>query len=296
LGASVFGVDIKAGAFDTENAELLATTDATTPGSTASWHITFKNGVPVGPTVYISAQGGALQYLKVAFVYSVMDTYFKPAQTSNYPSVYEKKTLTPFISALSYSSSYVFTKVSAFNTAVPITQGLTAKKTGAGLTYNQHYMRLPDARYAIYGLTGFSFPRNKNTSCSSNIGVSAVLNNINTYTITTSNSNPSDFWFSADIFTVNVLTLCTPADGTSPFTFITTIGQKNYFTVPTQSIEQYIQEWPVTNVISTAAIDGPNAQISAPTADVWPGSTFAGVSNENTPDALVTGNTLYAGS
>ena len=137
--------------------------------------------------------------------------------------------MTPFISALSYSSSYVFTKVSSFNTAVPITQGLNSNKKA----YNQRYMRLPDARYAIYGLTGFSFPKNKNSTCSSTIWVNSTLNNVNTYTISTPNSNPTDFWFSADIFTVNVFTLCTPSDGTSPFTFITTIGQKNYFTVPT---------------------------------------------------------------
>ena len=205
-----------------------------------------------------------------------MDTYFKPDQTKTpYPAVYEKKTVAPFISALSYSSSYVFTKVSSFNTAVPITQGLNSNKKA----YNQRYMRLPDARYAIYGLTGFSFPKNKNSTCSSTIWVNSTLNNVNTYTISTPNSNPTDFWFSADIFTVNVFTLCTPSDGTSPFTFITTIGQKNYFTVPTQSIQQYIQEWPVTNTVYTGKIDGPNAQTVAIDADIWPGSTYAGVSN-----------------
>jgi len=226
-----------------------------------------------------------------------MDTFFKPAQASAvYPAVYEKRTVTAFTSALSYSSSYVFTRVSSFNTAVPITQGLNSRNTGAGINFNQHYMRLPDARYAIYGLTGFSFPRNRNSTCASTLWVNSTLNNINTYTISTPNPNPSEFWFSADIFTVNVFTLCTPSDGTSPFTFINTIGQKNYFTVPTQSVQQYILEWPVTNILSTGAITGPNAQATAPTATVWPGSTYAGVSNENTPDPLNSANTLYAGS
>ena len=297
LGASVFGVDTRAATFDTQDAELFKKANPATPATTQSWEITFKNGVPVGPTVYISAQGGALQYLKVAFVYSVMDTFFKPDQASSaYPAVYEKKTVTPFTSALSYSSSYVFTKVSSFNTAVPITQGLNSKSTGAGINYNQHYMRLPDARYAIYGLTGFSFPKNRNSTCTSTLWVNSTLNNINTYTISTPNPNPTEFWFSADIFTVNVFTLCAPSDGTSPFTFITTIGQKNYFTVPTQSVQQYILEWPITNTLSTGPITGPNAQDTAPTATVWPGSTYAGVSNENTPDPLNSANTLYAGS
>ena len=141
----------------------------------------------------------------------------------------------PFASALSYSSSYIFTKVASFNTAVPIVQGDTTMTTGPTITYNQHYMRLPDTRYAIYGLTGFSFPKNNVSVCSSTLWVNATLDNINTFTITTPNDHPVNFWFSADIFVKNVFELCTPSDGTSPFSFLTNIGKKSFFTVPTQS-------------------------------------------------------------
>jgi hypothetical protein len=288
LGASVFGLAPTDAAFDTSAAEVET-------GATPGW-VFVDAATPAGPTVVVSSQGGALEYIKVAFVYSVMDTAFKPVQPAQYPSIYLESAVTPFTSGLSYSSSYVFTKVSTFNAAVPIQQGDTTKTTGTGLTYNQHYMRLPDARYAIYGLTGFSFPRNKNSSCSSNIWVNSTLNSINTYTINTPNSNPTNFWFSADIFTVNVADLCIPADGSSPFTFITTIGQKNYFTVPTQSLQQYIQEVPVpTNILANIGATDINAPNTVTVTD-WPGSTYPGVSSANTPDPADSTNTLYAGS
>jgi hypothetical protein len=272
------------------------------PASTSGFEIVFKTGTPAGPVIYVNSQGGALQYVKVAFVYSVMDTKFKPDQTANplYPAVYQRMPVTPFTSTLSYSSSYIFTKVASFNTAVPIAQGDTTKTSGATITYNQHYMRLPDARYAIYGLTGFSFPQNKNSLCSSTIWVNTTLNNINTYTISTPNSNPSNFWFSADIFSANVFTLCTPSDGVSPFSFLTNIGKKSFFTVPTQSIQQYIQEWPIDTIttasITTTNTDAPNAPGGTVTATAWPGSDFAGVSYDNVPDPSAANTHIYAAS
>jgi hypothetical protein len=211
-------------------------------------HLMYLTTRPVGPLVYVDTQGGALQYIKLAFVYSVMDAFYKPTQadTTLYPTVYQEDVATPATSTLSYSSSYVFTKVSTFNAAVPIIQGKTATTT----QYNQWYMTLPDARYAIYGLSGFSFPKNKNAQCTSTIWVNATLNNINTYTVSTPNPNPTEFWFSADIFVKNIFEICTPSDDTSPFSFLTNIGKKSFFTVPTQSIQQYIQEWPIDAVVT----------------------------------------------
>lgn len=242
LNASAFGGGFDPNAaFNTESAEA---SWAFTIGSTGS------STNLVGPLLYIHNSNGALQYIKLAFVYSVFDAFYKPAQTATEltPTIYN----TGFgatISNLPYSSSYVFTRVTSFNTANPIQQGDTTKITGATLTYNQNYMRLPDARYAIYGLTGFSFPKNSNSTCTSTLWINSTLNSINTYTVNTPNPNPTAIYFSADIFTSNVGTLCTPTTaGTSPYTFINTVGKKNYFTVPTQSIQQYIQEWPVTVV------------------------------------------------
>jgi hypothetical protein len=61
-------------------------------------------------------------------------------------------------------------------------------------------------------------------------------------TITTPNSNPTAF-FVADIFTVNLDQLCKPNPAVSPqFTQILAIGQLSLFTVPTQSLQQFIQE------------------------------------------------------
>lgn len=205
----------------------------------------------VGPNLFISSFGGALQYIKVGIVYSIFDEFFKPTQdaTTLFPNIYNIGT-GKTISALSYSSSYVLEKVKLFNTLNPITQGDITKTTGTTTTWNQHYMRLPDARYAIYGLKGFTFPRNNaNNTCTSTISINSTLNSINSYTVNTPNANPTNIFFSADIFTVNVGTLCTPTTiNISPFIFLNSIGKKSFFTVPTQSLQQYIQEWPVTSI------------------------------------------------
>lgn len=289
-----YGFLFNPAAFDSTAAEAYTTGAGLTadPGADVTGpNIVYQTATPAGPVVYVGNQNGALQYIKLAFVYSVMDSAYKPTQspTTHYPTVYHEDLVNQKSSALSYSSSYVFTKVSKFNVAVPITQGDTTKTTD----YNQHYMTLPDARYAIYGLTGFSFPKNKNSLCSSTIWVNSTLDNINTYTISTPNPNPTDFWFSADIFVKNIFEICTPSDGTSPFSFLTNIGKKSYFTVPTQSIQQFILEWPI-NTLTTASIattntDAPNAPGGAVTATKWPGSDFAGVSIESVPDPATAG-------
>ena len=221
-------------------------------------------GNPVGPTFFISSFAGALQYIKIGVVYSIFDEFFKPAETAISPNIYNIGTGKP-ISALSYSSSYVFEKVKVFNTLNPITQGNNALSTGTTSTWNQKYMRLPDARYAIYGLKGFTFPRTMtNNTCTSTISISSTLNSINSYTVNTPNANPTNIFFQADIFTVNLGTLCTPSTpNIAPFTFINTLGKKSYFTVPTQSLQQYILEWPVRAVGITGAV----ADINDPNFD-----------------------------
>lgn len=111
-------------------------------------------------------------------------------------------------------------------------------------------MRLPDARYAIYGLKGFTFPKSTtNNTCTTTISIDSTLNSINSYTVNTPNANPTNIFFSADIFTVNVGTLCTPTTiDVSPFIFLNSLGKKSFFTVPTQSQQQFIQEWAVTSI------------------------------------------------
>lgn len=138
----------------------------------------------------------------------------------------------PSGSALLYSASHIYTPVTSFNS------GVAAQR---GSTYNQRYYPLPDARYAIYGVTQFDLPKNTNTSCST-IHINATLNSVDTFTITTPNSNPTSFFFVADIFTVNLDNLCNSGNSASFQTQMTIVGQKSFFTIPTQSLQQYIQE------------------------------------------------------
>jgi hypothetical protein len=143
----------------------------------------------------------------------------------------------PSGSKLVYSSSYVYSNITTFNNPVPIQRGAS----GSATAFNQIYYHLPDARYAIYGITWFILPKNTNTSCST-ILLNGTLNSGDTLTVTTPNSNPTAF-FAADIFTVNLDVLCNPNPVTSPLsTQILAVGQLSFFTVPTQSLQQYIQE------------------------------------------------------
>jgi hypothetical protein len=161
-----------------------------------------------------------LTYIKVAFVLSRFD--FGLTATTY-----------PVGSAMLFSASHVFTRVSTFNSAVAIQHGAIASAA-----FNQLYYRLPDTRYAIYGITSFELP--SSGTCST-LQVNATLNSIDTFTITTPNSSPAQFFFAADIFTVNVDQLCRTSG--IPFsTQVNTVGKKSYFTVPTQSLQQYILE------------------------------------------------------
>lgn len=179
---------------------------------------------PYGPNVAIYNPNSALEYIKVAFVISRYDIALTTYPMGN--------------SLLLYSSSYIYTPVTTFNTAVPVQRNVNL---------NPNYFQLPDARYAIYGVTAFDFPQNVNTSCST-ILINATLDNINTYTLTTPNSNPTSVFFVADIFTVNVDNLCAPTDGTPFATQKEVVGQKSFFTVPTMSLQQYIIEDTVTPI------------------------------------------------
>ena len=133
--------------------------------------------------------------------------------------------------------------MTTFNTPVPLVRGTAATD------FNQLYYRLPDARYAIYGITSFYLPKSATTVCST-ILINSTLNSINSFTVTTPNTTPQDVLFVADIFTVNTDNLCNPGD--TPFqTLKETVGQKSFFTIPTLSNQQYIVE------DSTAPIDVP---------------------------------------
>lgn len=210
------------------------------------WTINY-GAAPNGPTVIINNFGGALEYIKIGFVYSRFDDALVA-------------TTYPYGSTLLYTSSYIFEKVVKFNTTVPIKRGALGSITD----YNQHYYRLPDTRYAIYGLTAFSLPKSTTTVCGSQIWVNATLTSINTYNMFTPNLSPTNFYFSADIFTLNLDVLCASTDPSIPtFSDILTVGKKNFFTVPTQSLEQYIVEDPV----NFADIGGSNlANVFRPTA------------------------------
>ena len=188
--------------------------------------MTLGGAGPYGHNVAIFNPNSALEYIKVAFVISRFDSALATNPPTNPPTYPMGNSL------LQYSSSYIYTPVTIFNTAVPVQKGINL---------NPNYYQLPDARYAIYGVTAFDFPQNVNTSCST-ILINATLDNINTYTLTTPNSNPTNVFFVADIFTVNVDNLCAPTDGTPFATQKEVVGQKSFFTVPTMSLQQYIIE------------------------------------------------------
>ena len=215
------------------------------PGTTAdetATIVTVQGGGPYGPNVAIYNPNSALEYIKVAFVISRFDIALA-TNRPGFPATYPMGN-----SLLQYSSSYIYTPVTTFNTAVPIQRSIVAP-----FYPNPNYYQLPDARYAIYGVTAFDLPQNVNTSCST-ILINATLDNINTYTLTTPNSNPTNVFFVADIFTVNVDNLCAPTDGTPFSVQKEVVGQKSFFTVPTMSLQQYIIE------DSNAPITVPNIQ------------------------------------
>ena len=161
-----------------------------------------------------------MEYIKVAFVMSRFDSAAAAANPVTYPAT-----------NLLYSSSYIYTPVTTFNSPVVLVQGTTS---------NLYYYHLPDTRYAIYGISRFSIPRNTNTSCST-ILINSTLNNIDSYTITTPNVNPSNFFFQADIFTKSLSSLCNSDPTNSPLSYqVLTSSQKSFVTVPTQSLQQFV--------------------------------------------------------
>ena len=183
-----------------------------------------------GPQVSFTNPDSAITFIKIAFVHSRFDMALSDvivgAGLGTYPSQ----------SNMIYSSSYIFTSVGTTNSAVSITQG-----AAVATEFNQKYYHLPDTRYAIYGLTGFEFPTG--TSCTT-IKINATLDNIDTYTVTTPNT-ATNLFFVADIFTKNIDQLCQPGNNQLLASQVFTVGQKSYFTIPTESVEQYIIEEPV---------------------------------------------------
>ena len=177
---------------------------------------------PSGPHVAFYNPDAALTYIKVAFVYSRLDYFLTIAGGgSTYPAG----------SNMLYSSSYVFTNVTTFNTAVAITRATTTTE------FNRFYYHLPDTRYAIYGITNFDIPQG--AGCTT-IKVNATLDSIDAFTVTTPNANPANMFFVADIFTKNIDQLCQPGNNALLASQIFTVGKKSFFTIPTQSLEQFI--------------------------------------------------------
>lgn len=77
--------------FDSSAAQTYVAGLTGDPASTTGFEIVFNTYGSAGPVVYIDSHNGALQYVKISFVYSVMDTYFKPDQSKypHYPEVYQ---------------------------------------------------------------------------------------------------------------------------------------------------------------------------------------------------------------
>ena len=192
-------------------------------------------GTPVGPQVSFYNPGQAITFIKVAFVHSRFDYYLTENGAVTTPSY-------PAGSVMLYSSSYVFTTVSTFNAAVAINRGTTAAD------FNRRYYHLPDTRYAIYGLANFDIPQGN--GCST-ILVNVTLDSIDAFTVTIPNPNPENVLFVADIFTKNIDQLCQPGNNVLLASQIWTVGKKSFFTIPTQSQEQYILEEPLGNQVTT---------------------------------------------
>lgn len=116
-------------------------------------------------------------------------------------------------------------------------------------------------------------PKDAQSTCTGNINIDSKLNSINSYTITTTNANPQNFVFSADIYTVNHFLLCAPATGDRSV-FKTEVGKKSYFTVPTLSNEQYILEIvpgisiPAADILTNTGTGVADSGISGTAADV----------------------------
>ena len=197
--------------------------------------VTIDYAVPGGPRVAFYNPSGAIAFIKVAFVHSRFDyrfTFRSGSATTTYPSG----------SAMLYSSSYVFTNVSTFNSPVAINR---PADTAAGIAlidnWNRRYYHLPDARYAIYGLTNFDIPQG--SGCTT-LKVNATLNNIDSYTIETPNANPTNMFFVADIFTKNIDQLCQPGNNALLASQINTLTSSTFKTIPTESVKQFIIEEP----------------------------------------------------
>lgn len=217
-----------------------ASTTAWTPASDEqTWDLLFAG--PSGPQVRINSFTSALEYVKIAFVLSRYDKLYTgayvPTGTTEWTGNYH---VVNGYSTHLFSASYIYEKVGTFNQTVNIQQ------TAAATTGNHFYYKLPDARYSIFGLTSFELPTSATYGCGSSIWINATLNNINSYTVNTPNTGPLNVIVSGDIFTRNIYELCTPDDLplSLPYNWANTFGKKSYFTVPTQSEEQYIIEAP----------------------------------------------------
>ena len=216
-------------------------------------------GPNYGPNAVFYNPDTAMTYIKIAFVISRFDSGRVNAANDPYPAG----------SNMIYSSSYVFAKVETFNSAVALVKGAAAG------TYNQNYYHLPDARYAIYGLVQFNIPKGATNPCST-ILLNATLNSIDTYTVTSPNTNLVDVYFKAQIFTKNVGQLCQPGNNALLANPVFTVVHKTQTLVPDRHDQQYFQEDPapavplpphgITNpfvyMVWAAAVNGNTEQIT----------------------------------
>ena len=239
------------------------------PTALGAVSITYSNvaGTPGGPQVAFYNPNGAITFIKVAFIHSRFDyqfTFRSGSATATYPSG----------SAMLYSSSYVFTNVSTFNSPVAITRPADTT-AGIALTnnWNRRYYHLPDTRYAIYGLTNFDIPQG--SGCTT-LKVNATLNSIDAYTIETPNANPTNMFFVADIFTKNVDQLCQPGNNALLASQILTLTSSTFKTIPTESVKQFIIEEPQT----PPTVVVPNISPAVGGAHVY--EVFANVDGTNT--------------
>ena len=141
------------------------------------WVFNYNSGSLNGPIVTIPTQ--QLLFIQVSFLTVRMDFY-----SDNYP----------LNSQLLYSSSHIFTDVSQFNTAVPLSQTTT---------YNSHYFELPDVTYYLYGLSSFSFKKAITSVFSVDIQLSK-----NSFTANNLYDSIGGVIISGDMFIKNIEQIC----------------------------------------------------------------------------------------
>jgi hypothetical protein len=141
-------------------------------------------GSLTGPLVTLNNYNGQLQSIKVAFVFTVINSY--PLDNG-------------VDSTFQYSYSGLYVAVS------PSTFGVETLMQNTD-TYNKLLLQVPTTKYMIFGLS--SFVLLDGSSCTS-VQMSLAINTPNAYTFTANNANyTQSVIFQADIYTANNGALC----------------------------------------------------------------------------------------